>query len=107
MRFLYPYLATPEGLAQWFADKVKASGDAYTFFWDGTPTQAKLIETKQYKSVRFLLENEDFFEIKMREAEISQDTIMIINDCTEDSTPEDINRMWNSAIERLRSIIGA
>ena len=31
---LFEYLATPEGLAEWFADEVHERGDDFYFNWD-------------------------------------------------------------------------
>ena len=110
MRFLYPYLSTPEGLACWFAEKVKAAQAHYTFFWDGDATLATLVETKMAKSVIFKFDDnapEEYLEFSMKEAEVAQDTILLITDFADADELEGINMVWDSAITRLRSVIGA
>ena len=37
---LYPFLSTPSGLAEWFADDINSRGDKLTFIWDGEERSA-------------------------------------------------------------------
>ena len=52
-QLLYQYISTPSGLSEWFADNVNSRGELFTFIWDGSEEQAKLVSKKTNQSVRF------------------------------------------------------
>ena len=43
---LFQYLSTPSGLGEWFADDVNSRGENFTFIWDDSEENAKLIQKK-------------------------------------------------------------
>ena len=45
-QLLYNYISTPSGLSEWFADNVNSRGELFTFIWDDSEEQAKLITKK-------------------------------------------------------------
>jgi len=47
INILYKRLSTPSGLSEWFADDVHIRDNVYTFYWDGSEQQAKLLKTKE------------------------------------------------------------
>ena len=52
-KVLYPYLSSPSGLQQWFAEKVTIkNGDIFNFFWDDENHLATLTHSKQNKFVK-------------------------------------------------------
>ena len=61
-KVLFSRLSTPEGLGEWFADKVNVDGDLFTFFWNNSESKARLSALKENKMVRFEwigMENEE------------------------------------------------
>ena len=52
-RVLENMLATPSGLAEWFADDVNVNEDIYSFEWDGNIEEARMINHKQHSKIRF------------------------------------------------------
>jgi len=46
-KLLYNYISTPSGLGEWFANNVNSRGEIYTFIWDDSEEQAKLISKKK------------------------------------------------------------
>ena len=52
-KVLFSRLSTPEGLGEWFAEKVNVEGDLFSFFWNNTETKARLSAMKENKLVRF------------------------------------------------------
>ena len=46
---LYQYFGTPSGLSEWFADNVNSRGEIYTFIWDGSEEQAKVLQEKSLR----------------------------------------------------------
>ena len=70
---LYPFLSTPSGLAEWFADDINSRGDKFTFIWDGEERSAMRIAKKKDHFIRFRWEEDEddgskyFFEFKRHE----------------------------------------
>lgn len=53
-KILFPYLNTPGGLAQWFADDVKVDEDKiYHFFWNDEEQRAKVAVNRRDQLIRF------------------------------------------------------
>ena len=46
-QLLYQYLSTPSGLSEWFADNVNSRGELFSFIWDGTEEEAKLLKRRR------------------------------------------------------------
>ena len=71
-QLLYNYISTPSGLSEWFADNVNSRGEMFTFIWDGSEEQAKLLTKKSGERVKFrwMVDEEDgassYFEIRIQ-----------------------------------------
>jgi uncharacterized protein YndB with AHSA1/START domain len=107
---LYSRLSTPEGLSEWFADNVNLMKGRYTFFWEGTKQQAKVIQKKANKYIRFRwLEDEEddaFFEFRIRTDELTGDVALLITDFAEDDEKSDAIGLWDTQIGELKHAIG-
>ena len=81
---LFQYFGTPSGLSEWFADNVNSRGELFTFIWDGTEEEAKVLQVRPQERIRFKwLEDEDeksFFEFRIEVDEITKDVSLIITD---------------------------
>ena len=68
---LFQYFGTPSGLSEWFADNVNSRGELFTFIWDGTEEEAKVLQVRPGEKIRFKwLEDEDeksFFEFRIED----------------------------------------
>ena len=42
-QLLFQYISTPSGLSEWFADDVNSRGEIFTFIWDDSEEDAKLL----------------------------------------------------------------
>jgi len=109
---LYQYISSPSNLQEWFADKVNARGKIFTFEWDGTEEQAKLITKKSDERIRFKwLESEDddsFFEIRIQVDALTKDVSLIIVDFADDEDEvEEAKQLWENQIDELKHTIGA
>ena len=49
-QLLYQYISSASGLSEWFADNVNSRSELFTFIWDGSEEQAKLL-TKKMENV--------------------------------------------------------
>ena len=52
-KILYTMISTPSGLSDWFADNVNVRDEVYTFFWDGSEENAKVLSKVKDQSIRF------------------------------------------------------
>ena len=81
-QLLYNYISTPSGLSEWFADNVNSRGELFTFIWDDSEEQAKLITKKNSERIKFKwLESSNdtsFFELRIEVDPITKDVSIIV-----------------------------
>lgn len=107
---LYNFLATPSGLAQWFADEVDQHNDVLTFVWEGYGEQAKILGQEDDEFIRFEMESGEageYLEFRIDKSEVTDDTILIVTDFSDEGEYDDIKRLWDSQIDTLLSRLGA
>ncbi len=110
-RVLFSRLNTPEGLGEWFAEKVDADGDLFTFSWNNSESRARLSGLKENKLVRFEwvgMENEgsNYFEFRINIEELTGALALIISDFAEEEEQKDIISLWDSQITDLKRLLG-
>ena len=108
---LFSRLSTPEGLSEWFADKVDAENDIFTFTWDKTEAKAKLSAIKENRLVRFeWIDTGDaetnYFEFSISVHELTSDLALIITDFADSEEKEDTIFLWDTQISDLKRILG-
>ncbi|WP_299130656.1 START-like domain-containing protein [uncultured Winogradskyella sp.] len=110
---IYQYISTPSGLSEWFADNVNSRGELFTFIWDGSEEQAKLLTKKSGERVKFrwLSDDEDgntyYFEIRIQVDEITKDVSLMITDFAEDDEIEEGKMLWDNQISSLKQVLGS
>ena len=110
-KVLFSRLSTPEGLGEWFAEKVNVDGDLFSFFWNNSESKARLSALKDNKLVRFEwigMENEEsnYFEFRIIIQELTGDLALIIYDFSEPDEKEDSISLLDSQIADLKRILG-
>ena len=108
---IFSRLSTPEGLNEWFADKVEAEKNLFTFTWDETEIKANLSVIKENRLVRFEwlgMENTDtnYFEFQISVHELTNDLALIITDFADSEEREDTISLWDTQITELKRILG-
>ena len=110
-QLLYQYISTPSGLSEWFADNVNSRGELFTFIWDDSEEQAKLLIKKSVERVKFRwLNNEDdgsYFEIRIQVDEITKDVSLMVTDFAEDDEVEETKMLWENQISDLKQVLGS
>ena len=110
---IYTYISTPSGLSEWFADNVNSRGELFTFIWDGSEEQAKLLLKKNGERVKFrwLSDDEDgasyYFEIRIQVDEITKDVSLMVTDFAEDDEIEEGKMLWANQIGSLKQVLGS
>ncbi|WP_341215385.1 START-like domain-containing protein [uncultured Wocania sp.] len=111
-QLLYQYISTPSGLSEWFSDNVNSRGELFTFIWDDSEEQAKLLSKKSGERVKFRwLNDEDdttsYFEIRIQVDEITKDVSLMITDFAEDDEVDESKMLWENQISSLKQVLGS
>jgi len=108
---LFSFLTESSGLSEWFCDDVNNRGGVITFKWSGDSEEhAKLISLKENKYVKYKwLDGPEnaYFEFLLEVDEITGELALIITDFAEPEDEEELILTWNSAIQKLHSVIGS
>ena len=107
---LHQFITLPENLVRWFADGVDISDDVYTFTWEGSDEQARLLDDIEEERLRFKWEESgeegEYFEFRMYKSDITRQTILEITDFCDDDEVKEQNDWWSTQIEGLRLACG-
>ena len=112
-KMLFPFLSTPSGLSEWFCDDVNSRTELFTFFWDGSEDQARLLKKQSDNMVRFRWLNDEeagldtYFEFRIEVDALTNDTSIIVTDFAEADEVDESKLLWESQIHELKNIIGA
>ncbi|TPV33182.1 SRPBCC domain-containing protein [Paucihalobacter ruber] len=112
-QLLYQYLSTPSGLSEWFSDNVNSRGEIFTFFWDDSEEQAKLLSKKSGERVKFrwLFDEEEghayYFEIRIQVDEITKDVSLIVTDYADEDEIDESKMLWTNQISDLKQVLGS
>ena len=112
INILYLRLSSPSGLAEWFADDVIIKDNIYTFIWDDSEQNAKLLKKKNNSFIRFKWEDnetqDDYFEFFIQVDEMTSDVSLLVTDFAEDKEEqEDQTDLWSKQISLLKQAIGS
>lgn len=109
-KILYYRILNPAGLEEWFADKVNVKDAIYTFEWENSQQQAKLIDKQKNEYVKYKWldsdDDESFFQINIITQEVTGDVGLRITDFAENGEKESIEELWEEQIEQLKHNLG-
>lgn len=112
-QLLYQYISTPSGLQEWFADNVNSRGEYFTFEWNDSEENARLVSKKTGEKVKFkwLDENnkdtEFYFELRILEDEITKDVSLMVVDFALEEEIEESIQLWENQVSDLKHVIGS
>jgi len=111
-QLLFQYISTPSGLSEWFADNVNSRGELFTFIWDDSEEEAKLLSKKSGERVKFKWLNGDddsntYFEIRIQVDDITKDVSLMITDFAQDDEIEETKMLWENQISDLKQVLGS
>jgi len=87
--------------------------DVYTFEWDQSEEQARLISKKQGENIKWqwIYDEEDdletFFEMKYTIDPMTKAVIFTVVDYAEPTERDEIKRLWETQVTNLRRVLGA
>ena len=106
-------VSTPSGLSEWFADDVNIKDDIYTFIWDGSEEEARLLAKKNNAKVRWQwLEDEEegldtYFELRYEIDPMTKSVILTLTSFAEPDEVEESRFLWEGQIGQLKRKLGA
>ncbi|MDE3214432.1 MAG: ATPase [Bacteroidota bacterium] len=106
---LFEFLSTSNGLQEWFADHVEESDGKFSFSWNGSSELAEVVGSEENKSIRFHWINsptDEYFEFNIEKSEITNNTILIINDFAEKKEIKDQSQLWETQVKDLFHRLG-
>ncbi len=112
-QLLYQYISTPSGLSEWFSDNVNSRGEMFTFIWDDSEEEAKLLSKKSGERIKFrwMADDEDghdyFFELRIQVDEITKDVSLMVTDFSDDDEIEENKMLWDNMISNLKQVLGS
>ena len=110
-QLLYNYISTPSGLSEWFADNVNSRGELFTFIWDDSEEQAKLITKKSTERIKFKWldadDNSSYFELRIQVDGITKDVSLIVTDFSDDDEVDEAKMLWENQISSLKQVLGS
>ena len=105
-------VSTPSGLSEWFADDVNIKDDIYTFIWDGSEEEARLISKKNNSKVRWQwIEDEEegldtYFELRYEIDPMTKSVILTLTSFAEPDEVEESRFLWEGQIGQLKRKLG-
>ena len=108
-KLLFQYISTPSGLSEWFADNVNSRGEDFTFLWNDSEEEAKLLSLKADKTIRFQWkeDQDSFFQFEIVVDEITKDVSLLVTDFAEEDEIEESQMLWNNLIADLKQVLGS
>lgn len=108
---LYKRLSTASGLSEWFADDVHVQKNTFTFFWNGSEQEAKILNKKEPFFIKYQWIDDKgtdkYFEFLIQTDDITSDKSLIITDFAEDEEEKkEAILLWNTQIDNLKNAIG-
>lgn len=118
-KMLFPYINTPSGLSQWFADDVVVDEDKiFTFSWNSERARAQRVVQRLNKLVRFeFLDDSDasaldnntsdaMVEIRLEENDLTGAVFLNVTDSVTADNEEEFRAIWIQMTDSLREIVG-
>ncbi len=109
-KILFEFLSTPNGLGEWFADKVDQQDNTFTFRWKGSVEYAEQIELKENVSVRYkwdYMQEDEYIEFRIEHIDVTNETVLILTDFASPGDLNDQQLLWESQIAELKHRIGS
>lgn len=110
-KMLYQYLTTPSGLSEWFANDVNFRGEKYTFFWDNSEEEARVLSKRNNVFIKMKWEDDDddesYFEFRIQIDDLTNDASLIVTDFAEEDEVEENKLLWETQIHSLLHAIGS
>lgn len=106
---LYEFLATSNGLGEWFAETVDERNGHFYFGWNGSSEEAEVLDQEEERFIRFHWvgsPKNEYFEFRIDKSEITNQTILVITDFAEKREIKDQSQLWDYQVKELFHRLG-
>lgn len=106
---LWSYIATANGLKEWFADSARANGKEIIFEWNGVEQSVLVVGTRTEKYIRYHWTEETdklYFELRISISELTDNTILTVTDYVEPEEASEAKNLWCYQVETLQRLLG-
>jgi uncharacterized protein YndB with AHSA1/START domain len=107
---LYEFLSTPNGLQEWFAEKVDQKDETFYFSWNNSTDEADRVAFEENQFVRYrwdYYDDEEYFEFRIAQSPVTNETILQITDFADKIDIKDQQQLWNTQVNDLKHRIGS
>lgn len=106
---LWAYIATANGLKEWFADDAKMDGKEVVLMWNGVEQGLSIVGLRTEKYIRYRWsEDKDktYFELRITTSELTGNSLLCVTDFAEPDELQEAKDLWNYQMEALQRQLG-
>lgn len=106
---LWAYIATANGLKEWFADDAKMDGKEVVLMWNGVEQGLSIVGLRTEKYIRYRWSEDNdktYFELKITTSELTGNSVLCVTDFAEPDELQEAKDLWNYQMEALQRQLG-
>ena len=106
---LWSYIATANGLKEWFADDAKMDGKEVVLIWNGVEQGLSIVGLRTEKYIRYRWSEDTdktYFELRIMTAELTGNSVLCVTDFAEPEELQEAKDLWNYQMETLQRQLG-
>lgn len=106
---LWSYIATANGLKEWFADDAKMDGKEVVLIWNGVEQGLSIVGLRTEKYIRYRWSEDTdktYFELRIMTSELTGNSVLCVTDFAEPEELQEAKDLWNYQMETLQRQLG-
>ncbi|MDD5871620.1 MAG: START-like domain-containing protein [Bacteroidales bacterium] len=106
---LWAYIATANGLKEWFADDAKMDGKEVVLMWNGVEQGLSIVGLRTEKYIRYRWSEDNdktYFELRITTSELTGNSLLCVTDFAEPDELQEAKDLWNYQMEALQRQLG-
>ena len=106
---LWSYIATANGLKEWFADDAKMDGKEVVLIWNGVEQGLSIVGLRTEKYIRYRWSEDTdktYFELRIMTSELTGNSVLGVTDFAEPEELQEAKDLWNYQMETLQRQLG-
>lgn len=106
---LWSYIATANGLKEWFADDAKMDGKEVVLIWNGVEQGLSIVGLRTEKYIRYRWSEDTdktYFELRITTSELTGNSVLCVTDFAEPEELQEAKYLWNYQMETLQRQLG-
>ena len=103
------YIATANGLKEWFADDAKMDGKEVVLIWNGVEQGLSIVGLRTEKYIRYRWSEDTdktYFELRIMTSELTGNSVLCVTDFAEPEELQEAKDLWNYQMETLQRQLG-